>query len=130
VSPADAAQLLALASRVGSLIVDRRDPERFFAERSDIAHQLRALSRGEAAVPSGYKPLPAGTQCNCLHEYQTADGRRWCCKGDRAGSDLADGYDDQGRPVHAFSARDTALRELKDHALRVGLQRAGKGLTL
>lgn len=34
-----------LAARVDRLTVHRRDPERFFEERSEIAAQLRALAR-------------------------------------------------------------------------------------
>lgn len=39
------ADLDEIASRVQRLTVHRRDPERFFEERSEIAHELRKLAR-------------------------------------------------------------------------------------
>lgn len=46
-----AAGLADLARAVVRLCPDRRDPERFHADKSDIAHALRALARrlGDAA---------------------------------------------------------------------------------
>lgn len=37
--------LLALADRVRRLAPDRRDPEQFHAEKSEIVHELRRLAR-------------------------------------------------------------------------------------
>jgi len=39
-----AAQLQGLARRVGRLIPDRRDPERFFEERSGLSFELIGLA--------------------------------------------------------------------------------------
>ncbi|MCC3245096.1 hypothetical protein LG047_07160 [Methylocystis sp. WRRC1] len=39
-------KLLDLSRRVAMLTVSRRDPEAFFAERSEIAHELRRLAMG------------------------------------------------------------------------------------
>ena len=39
-------EIEALAERVQRLMVSHRDPERFFVERSDIAHEMRRLARG------------------------------------------------------------------------------------
>lgn len=39
------AALEELAARVQRLTIDRRDPERFHEERSEIAHALRCLAR-------------------------------------------------------------------------------------
>lgn len=40
-----------LASRVARLIPSRRDPERFFAEKSEIAHDLRQLADNLTGTP-------------------------------------------------------------------------------
>ena len=40
-----AARLAELAARVVRLIPDRRDPEQYHAEKSDIAHQLRRIAK-------------------------------------------------------------------------------------
>jgi hypothetical protein len=40
-----AARLAEIARAVGRLIPDRRDPEKFFETRSELAHELRRLAR-------------------------------------------------------------------------------------
>lgn len=45
-TPCMASDLDALAQRVGRLMVSHRDPEAFFIERSEIAHDLRRLAKG------------------------------------------------------------------------------------
>jgi hypothetical protein len=39
-----AGRLQQLSSRVARLIPDRRDPERFFEERSEVAYELRDIA--------------------------------------------------------------------------------------
>jgi len=39
------AELLSLSERVERLTVSRRDPERFYEEKSEIAHELRLLAK-------------------------------------------------------------------------------------
>jgi hypothetical protein len=43
--PVDRNELALLATRVARLSIDRRDPENFFCERSEIAHALREIAR-------------------------------------------------------------------------------------
>jgi len=43
------AELIALASRVLRLVPDRRDPEAFHIEKSELASALRRLARSMAA---------------------------------------------------------------------------------
>lgn len=43
-------RLAELAARVVRLIPDRREPEKFHVEKSDIAHQLRRIAK-EAERP-------------------------------------------------------------------------------
>ena len=45
-TPCMASDLDALARRVLRLVVSHRDPEAFFIERSEIAHDLRRLAKG------------------------------------------------------------------------------------
>jgi hypothetical protein len=47
-TPAEA--LVDLARRVARLSPDRRDPERFFEERSDLVAELRKLAREQSSV--------------------------------------------------------------------------------
>ena len=51
--PATEAALLALAQAVARLAPDRRDPERFHEDKSEIIHELRRLARGVARVTHG-----------------------------------------------------------------------------
>ncbi len=48
----DQSALLDLATRIGRLTVNRRDPEQFFVERSELAAELRriALQQSSATV--------------------------------------------------------------------------------
>lgn len=44
-----AERLADIAHQVARLSIDRRNPERFFEDRSEIAHELRKLARAAEA---------------------------------------------------------------------------------
>lgn len=43
--------LTALAARINRLTINRRDPEQFFIERSEIAAELRRLAGQQSSAP-------------------------------------------------------------------------------
>jgi hypothetical protein len=47
-----ATDLLDLAEQVARLSVSRHDPERFFVDRSEIAHRLRMAARSRVPLPA------------------------------------------------------------------------------
>ncbi len=57
-APSLAASLEALADRVRRLVPDRRDPERFHADKSDLVAELRTLARAIEARPVAGRGTP------------------------------------------------------------------------
>jgi hypothetical protein len=47
-----AADLLDLAEQVSRLSISRHDPERFFVDRSEIAHRLRMAAGARVPLPA------------------------------------------------------------------------------
>lgn len=102
--PEPAEALRDLAMRVGRLAPDRRDPERFHCEKSEVVHTLRCLAE-ELASPTAPKPVrrrqdgaPSATLSAIRARTTSAGTGRGTQRGDAAVRPAGSGLMPHGQP--------------------------------